>query len=449
MNKVLIVDDDTGIRFTLQQFLQKNTFLPIEASSGSAAIDIFRTEKPVAVLLDLKMPGMNGIEILDQMTKIDPTIPVIIITAFGDIPTAVETTKRGAYDFITKPPDFERLILTIKRAIEKQDLERDIRLLNSEVETSLEWTVGKSEPISKIIEQIHQVARCNYSVIIQGETGTGKSTIACLIHNLSDRRNGKFVCVDMGAIPETLVESELFGYEKGAFTGADQKKRGYFDSARDGTLLIDELQNMPLHVQSKLLRAVDEKKVYSIGSSVPTDINVRFIGATNIDIKKSVKEKRFREDLYFRLGEVIITIPPLRERSDDITFFARKFLVEACQELNKPMIELSEETQVLLRKHSWPGNIRELKNVMKRAALFTHSNRIAPEHLDIFIQNRSISIPPSTQPFEQPPFMTIREAETFAIQRAMQVTEGNKSKAASLLQIDYKTLLKKIKEYEV
>jgi len=447
MNKVLIADDDEGIRFTLKAFLQKNGFIAIEASGGAEAIVVFERERPAVVLLDLKMPGMNGIETLSRLKMIDPSIPVIIITAYSDIPTAVETTKLGAYDFITKPPDFDHLILTIRRAVERLNLERNARLLNTEVENSLEWTVGRSKQIREIIEQVHHVARCDYSVIIQGETGTGKSTLACLIHNLSDRRNGRFVCVDMGAIPETLVESELFGYEKGAFTGADRKKQGLFESARDGSLLIDELQNMPLHVQSKILRAVDEKRIYPLGSSLATNINVRFIGATNADIRKSVHEKKFREDLFFRLGEVVITIPPLRERSDDIAFFAQKFLAEACQELKQPISDLSEETHSLLKRHAWPGNIRELKNVMRRAALYTKEEKIKPEHIDILIQNLGASPSPSYPTLAQQPFVTIKEAECVAIQRALQATGGNKTKAASLLQIDYKTLLKKIKEY--
>lgn len=444
MNKVLIVDDDEGIRFVLREFLRKNGFLPLEAQSGLDAVEIFRKESPHAVLLDLKMPGIDGIETLGRLQKIDSGVPVIIVTAFGDIRSAVETTRLGAYDFVTKPPDFDRLMLTVKRAVERQDLERKVRRLSEEVESSLEWTFGKSEKIRGVIEQIHQVAQCDFSVIIQGETGTGKSTLASVIHNLSARRKGPFVSVDMGAIPDTLVESELFGHEKGAFTGAERKKQGYFESANQGTILIDELQNIPLHAQARLLKAVDEKKIHSLGGSSSTDIDVRFIGATNIDIKESVREKRFREDLFFRLGEVIISVPPLRERVDDIPFFAQKFLHLACTELNRPMPRISEETVEILRRHAWPGNVRELKNVIRRAALFSNEETIAPAHIDFLIQHADSQQLPA---FAQFPFVTIRDAEKAAIGQALGITSGNKSKAAALLQIDYKTLLKKIKQY--
>jgi DNA-binding NtrC family response regulator len=449
MNTVLIVDDDDGARFTMREFLRKNGFSTIEASGGAEGMELFERERPVAVLLDLKMPGMNGVETLSELKKIDPSIPVIIITAYSDIPSAVETTKLGAYDYLLKPPDFDRLIITIRRAVEKQDLEKNVRLLNTEVESSLEWMVGKSTTIRKIIKQIHQVARCNFSVIIQGETGTGKSTIAGLIHNLSFRRDKPFVCVDMGAIPETLVESELFGHEKGAFTGAERRKQGHFETALGGTILIDELQNLPLTVQGKLLRAVDEKKVHPLGGTQSVDINVRFIGATNTDIKEAVREKKFREDLFFRLGEVMISVPPLRERSEDIPYFAQRFLVEACSELNKPAPEIASDTLALLMRHSWPGNVRELKNVMRRAALFTEDDVLLPGHIDLFISH---SDRPDSQPMpslSQLPFVTMKDAEKAAIRQAMQITGDNKSKAALLLQIDYKTLLKKIKEYAI
>jgi len=446
MNKVLITDDDEGIRFTLRAFLQKKGLVTLEASGGAEAIQIFKRERPVVVLLDLTMPGMSGVETLSELKKIDPSVPVIIITANSDISSAVETTKLGAYDYILKPPDFDRLILTVQRAIEKQDLEKNIRLLNTEVGYSLEWMVGKSAKIRKIIDQIHQVARCNFSVIIQGETGTGKSTIASVIHNLSARRDKPFVSVDMGAIPETLIESELFGHEKGAFTGADRKKQGHFEAANGGTILIDELQNIPLPVQSKLLRAVDEKKVNSLGGTRSVNIDVRYIGATNIDIKESVREKKFREDLFFRLGEVMITVPPLRERTEDIPYFSERFLAEACRELNKQPPEISAEAHALLTGYPWPGNVRELKNVMRRAALFTDEDILTPDHIDLFTHQSYKQPQVSTEGL---PFVTIKDAEKAAIQQALRVTGGNKTKATAMLEIDYKTLLKKIKVYDL
>lgn len=441
MNKILIVDDEELIRRTLCEILSFNHFPTIEASNGRDALEIFEKEKPVAVLLDLRMPEMDGIETLKKLKKINPLVPVIIVTAHGDIPTAVEAIKLGAYDFIVKPPKFDRLIITLRRAIERFELERSVERLNTAVETSLELLLGKSTPIKKVIKQIHQVAWSDFSIIIQGETGTGKSVIASAIHSLSKRAKGPFITVDMGTIPETLVESELFGHEKGAFTGAERKKKGFFEIATGGTIVIDELQNISPYVQGKLLRAVEEKKVYPLGSTQPVEIDVRIIGATNIDIKEAVKEKRFREDLFFRFGEFIITLPPLRERAQDIPFLADRFLRETAEELNKQMLEISEDASNLLKQYPWPGNVRELKNVMRRAVLLSDDNIIKQAHINFLIGDEGRARGPSA--------MSIKDAEKMAIKKALELTGGNKRKAASILQIDYKTLLIKIKQYGI
>ena len=299
-----------------------------------------------------------------------------------------------------------------------------------------------------VIDQIRQVAWSNFSVIIQGETGTGKSVAAEAIHNLSRRADQSFQVVDVGVIPETLIESELFGHEKGAFTGADRKKQGFFEHANRGTIFIDELENIPLSVQGKLLRAVEEKRIYPLGSAKPTDTDVRLIVATNMDLKKLVREKKFREDLFFRLSEFTITLPPLRERIGDIPFLAVKFLVRASAELNKQMYELDENVVDILMRYPWPGNVRELKNVIRRAALLSDNGIIKAEHLELLIEEK-------VDAKEELPFLPLKElsamaakdVEKQAIKRALAMTNGNKSKAASILEVDYKTLLTKIKEY--
>ncbi len=447
MNSVLVIDDDKTVRFTMSEILDNNGFMPIETSSGRQAIELLKKERPVAVLLDLKMPGMDGIETMQELKKIDPDIPIIIVTGYGDVETAVEAIKLGAYDFILKPPKFDALILTLKRAIEKLELERAVKRLNTAMETSLEWLLGKSLEIKGIIEQIHQVAWSDFSVIIQGETGTGKSTIARVIHNLSRRANGPFTTVDMGAIPETLVESELFGHERGAFTGAERKKKGFFEISHDGTILIDELENMSAYVQSKLLRVVEERKVCPLGSTSPVDMDVRIIAATNTDIRQAVKDKRFREDLFFRLGEFIIDLPPLRERVEDIPFLAQKFFREAAAELNKPMQEVSGEALNLLRQYPWPGNVRELKNVVRRAVLLSGDGVINPAHMDFLVGDKARF--EDVPAFKDLSGLSLKEVEKIAIRQTLELTKGNKSKAASILQIDYKTLLTKIKEYNI
>jgi transcriptional regulator with PAS, ATPase and Fis domain len=299
-----------------------------------------------------------------------------------------------------------------------------------------------------VIDQIRQVAWSNFSVIVQGETGTGKSVAAEAIHNLSRRADQSFQVVDVGVIPETLIESELFGHEKGAFTGADRKKQGFFEHANRGTIFIDELENIPLSLQGKLLRAVEEKRIYPLGSTKPTDTDVRLIVATNMDLKKLVREKKFREDLFFRLCEFTITLPPLRERVGDIPFLAVKFLVRASAELNKQMYELDENVVDILMRYPWPGNVRELKNVIRRAALLSDNGVIKAEHLELLIEEK-------VDAKEELPFLPLKElsamaakdVEKRAIKRALAMTNGNKSKAASILEVDYKTLLTKIKEY--
>jgi transcriptional regulator with PAS, ATPase and Fis domain len=274
--------------------------------------------------------------------------------------------------------------------------------------------------------------------------------VAAAIHNLSRRAEKPFVVVDMGAIPETLVESELFGYEKGAFTGAEKRKRGFFEIADGGTLFIDELENLSLYVQSKLLRVVEEKKCIPLGMTAPLDVDVRIIAATNADIRESVAEKKFREDLFFRLGEFIITLPRLKDRAEDIPFLARKFIMEAGTELNKPIRELSEDARTLLLRYPWPGNVRELRNVVRRAVLLSDDGLIQPSDLDFLIEDREKEredIP--FLPLKELSAIAVKDVEERAITQTLELTNGNKSKAASILQIDYKTLLTKIKEYGI
>lgn len=450
MNKVLIVDDDKIIRLSLKEILEDNGFSSMEAFSGRQAIELFKKEIPDAVLLDLKMPGMDGIETMQELKKIDADVPVIIVTAHVDLDAAVGAIKLGAYDFIVKPPKFDRLLLTLKRAIEKMQLEKAVKRLNTAVGASLEWLLGKSEVMKGITEQIEQVASSDFSVIIQGETGTGKTTIANIIHNLSKRANSPFVTVDIGAIPESLVESELFGHERGAFTGADKKKKGFFEVANGGTILIDEVQNISPYIQGKLLRAVEEKKIYPLGNTQPVDIDVRIIAATNTDIRQAVREKKIREDMFFRLSEFIINLPTLRERIDDIPFLAQRFLVEACAEINKQVYEISDDAVNLLVHYPWPGNVRELKNVIRRAALVSSEGVIKAEHLSFIIGDKSDDrngIP--LMPLKELVAIAVRDVEKKAIKQALEVTKGNKTKAASILQVDYKTLLTKIKECNI
>ena len=445
MGKVLIVDDDDDLRSVVSDVLRDEGFATVEAQDGNSALSAVRKVMLDAVLLDLRMPGMNGIEVMQEIRKIDPYIPVIVMTAHGDIPTAVEVIKNGAYDFTVKPPDFDKLIITLKRAVEKRRLEIDIDRFSTALDLSLEQMFGKSPAMRNVISQITQVAGTNLSVVIQGETGTGKSFIANAIHNVSKRSKKPFIRVDMGLIPDTLFESELFGYRKGAFTGADRHKAGYFENANTGSIFIDEIENIPIHIQGKLLSVLDERRIYPLGSTTPVSIDVRVIAATNREIKGCVAKKTFREDLFYRIGEFVINVPPLRERVEDIQFFANKFVLDACTELNRQIREITDEALDLLMRHTWSGNIRELKNVVRKAVLMAPRDIINGGTVAPLISDRAVEKESSSLSIKD----AMRDVEKTNIREALRRTGGNKTRAAELLQISYKNLLDKIKVYDL
>ncbi len=447
---VLIIDDDSNVCNVLSRALQKSGYRTIESADGMSGLKMFGDQRPSTVLLDLRMPGLDGIQVLQEMRRIDDSVPVIIITAHGDIPAAVEAIKLGAYDFVCKPPEFDRLMILIQRAVESCELMRTVRRLNTEVASSIESVLGASAPIKEIARQIHKVAHSDFSLMIQGETGTGKSFIARMIHDLSRRSSKPFVMVDIGSIPDTLLESELFGHEKGSFTGADRRQTGYFEAASGGTLFIDELENISPVMQAKLLAAVEERRVRPLGSTESKGVDIRIICASNADIASLVRDGKVREDLYYRLGEFFITLPPLRERREDIRFFAQRFMVEAADDLGRKRIALSEESVDVLCSHSWPGNIRELKNVVRRAVLLAEEGIIHPPHLH-FERIRAVE-PSGAQEGQsglpgQYAGLNLAEQEKQAVIKALAASNGNKTKAALLLSISYKTLLRKLKRY--
>ena len=443
MGKILIVDDDNDLRAVVGDVLKDEGFEVSEAKDGVTALGAIKKDMPDAVLLDLKMPGLDGIEVMQEIRKIDPRIPVIIMTAHGDIPTAVEAIQKGAYDFTIKPPDFDKLIIALKRAVERRKLEIEVKRFSNALDLSLEQMFGSSPAIKKIVDQITQVAGTNLSVIIQGETGTGKTFIANAIHSVSNRARKAFVRVDMGLVPDTLFESELFGYRKGAFTGADRHKAGYFENANSGTIFIDEIENIPLHIQGKLLSVLDEKRIYPLGSTTPVSIDVRVVAATNKDIRQCVMSKSFREDLYYRLGEFVIKIPPLRERSEDIPFFVNKFILDAGTELNKQIREITGDALTLLVNHTWPGNVRELKNVVRKAVLMSAGDVIDKHVVGPLLTEFEVEEKTSSLSIKD----AVRDVEKRKIKEALRRTNGNKTRSAELLCISYKNLLDKIKIY--
>ncbi len=447
MQRILLIDDEADIRAIVGGVLTDEGFDVIEESDGESAISSINKNLPDAVLLDLKMPGIGGIEVLEQIVKADPHLPVVIMTGYGDVPTDVNAIKKGAYDFILKPPDYNKLLITLKRAVERRQLEVEVDRYSIAFEASLEERLGRSPAMKNVINSVTQVAGTNMSVIIQGETGTGKSYIAAAIQSVSNRAKEPFVRVDMGLIPDSLFESELFGYRRGAFTGAEKNKIGYFESSNWGTIFLDEIENIPLHIQGKLLSALDERRVYPLGSTAPVDIDVRIIAATNKDIRQCVRKKEFREDLFYRLGEFIITVPPLCERVEDIPFFSRKFAKEAGMEMGRQIWDIPDEAVRQLMEYKWPGNIRELRNVMRKAALTTPDGFIDRHVVSRILKDQAQDS--ADGPVSYSLKDAVREIERLKIGQALQRCGGNKTRAGEMLQISYKTLLEKIKLYEL
>ncbi len=454
---VLIVDDEQDMRWLLANILKAEGFIVQQAVDGLDAIGKVKKQPPDIVLLDIKMPTMDGMEALKKIKEINYSLPVIMLTAHGDIPSSVQAIKTGASDFLTKPFDNEQIVYTIKRVLDHFMLQQEVEFLREQLrdQSSLFSLMGTSHQIQRISYQVEQVAKTNFTVILQGETGTGKELVAHFIHRKSSRKDKPFVPVDCGAIPDTLIESELFGYEKGAFTGANQSKAGYFELAQDGTLFLDEVANIPLSTQRKMLRVLQERQFYRLGGNKPITVDVRIIAASNLMLDEEVNAENLREDLYHRLNEFTIYLPPLRERQEDILLLAKKFLHETSTELGKKLHGFSEEAINWLSEQEWRGNVRELRNVIRRAVLLS-PDIIQPYHL--FQSPISQFMPSNMSPaanynnrtsLKEISQAAIEQVEKQAIRQAIEEAHGNKVKAAQRLKIDYKTLYRKIKKYHL
>ena len=448
--RVLIVDDDPALLRALPEAvrIRMKGVVVDTADSAASALERIGACDYDAIVTDIKMPGMDGFALLDEIRSRRPDTPTLMITGHGENALAIGALRGGAYDFIQKPIDRDYFVTSLRRAIEMAELSR-----RAKEQLPLKWLMGPSRKMQKVVQEIKQVADSPLTLLIQGETGTGKELVARATHQLSARRNKAFVAVDCGAIPDTLIESELFGYEKGSFTGAQQRKEGRFPLADGGTLFLDEIVNLPLPTQSKLLRVLQERQVQPLGSKQPIKVDARIIAASNVCLEREAKAGRFRQDVYYRLNEFVITLPPLRER-DDILHLANDFLVEASMEFGRPCREISEAAAENLLRYAWPGNVRELRNVIRRAILVA-SDVIEPEHLS-FLSAEAV---PATAVGEEPAPLgpslkaiaeaAAADAEQQAIRRVLQVTRGNKSEAARLLRTDYKTLHLKMKQYGI
>ncbi len=475
-NSVLIIDDEADMCEMLSQILGQEGFVTYAAHDGISGLELFNKTSPHAVILDLRMPGMNGMEVLKQIRQTNSETPVIIITAYGEIQSAVEAVKLGAYNYFNKPFNNDEVVFAVKKAIEERAMRQEIRMLKSQLSFAMPLfeQMGNSGEIVKVNEMVECVAPTNFTVVIYGETGSGKELIARSIHNRSPRCGKPFVVVDCGSIPETLIESELFGFEKGTFTGADQKKTGQVEIASGGTLFLDEIGNLPKSMQGKLLRVLQERQVRRLGSNKEIDVDVRVVVAGNERLEYLVESGHFRMDLYQRLNEFCIEIPPLRKRKDDIVFLCKRFLDITNKELGKDIRGITKEALEVLLSYAWPGNVRELKNVIRRAVLLA-GDVIEPQHLLIKAQEQqqeagsvfrqkteganqkaghTISLDldlnnDSALSLRDMVAKCVEIAEKKLITEVLQKTGGNKSRAAKILRIDYKTMHYKVKNYGI
>ncbi|MEX2231547.1 MAG: sigma-54 dependent transcriptional regulator [Cyclobacteriaceae bacterium] len=489
MEKILIIDDDKDLCFVLKRFLSKHGFEVIEATSGRAALEILENVEPDLILCDFRLEDMSGSSILKKIKEKNPSVPVIIITGYSNIKTAVEVMKLGAMDYVTKPLLPDEILLTIRKALSKSAEEKsgvsgapvseitegdsgikDEKLTMANAKRYSESSsniFGDSADFKNILNQIDLVAPTNYSIIIYGESGSGKEVIAQEIHKRSRRSNKPFVAIDCGTLSRELAGSELFGHEKGSFTGAIGQKNGSFEIANGGTIFLDEISNLPYDVQVTLLRVVQERKMRRVGGIKDIDLDVRIIVASNKKLWDAAGTGHFREDLYHRFNEFQITVPPLRERVNDIMVFANHFLAQTNKELGKNVKRFSPEVEDVFRKYVWHGNLRELKNVVKRATLMADSSVIdiksipfeLVNHRKLQFENSGEQVPvtanretaAATQPaaIREPGLKSVSiDAEYEWILETLKKVDFNKSKAAKLLKIDRKTLYNKIKQYK-
>ncbi len=466
MNRILVVDDDQDICFHLSAILKEGGFNVLSAANGREALLKVKSTRPELVLLDLRLPDLDGMKVLKQMKESDPGLDVIIITAFMDVRDAIQAMKLGAYDYIAKPFDNEELLLTVNKAFTVQQLRNEIDALKNRLAEKLPLVeeMGNSQQIKKVLTKVDLVAPTDFTIIIQGESGTGKEVIANLIHQKSLRKDNAFVPIDCSAIPETLIEAELFGHEKGAFTGADRKKSGKFELASGGTLFLDEIANLPESIQAKLLRVLQERKLQHLGGNRDIRIDVRLIVASKVNLFEAVKQGRFRDDLYYRLNEFLVEIPKLCEREDDIAIFANHFLELTNRELHKKILGIRSEAMKLLFEHKWPGNVRELKNTIRRAVLIAGTNYITPSDIlfekaecdpgtgpgSIRVDDKRVNdVLEGTLSLKEMTNRVAAEIEKEVIRKVLLKTGGNKSRAARLLKIERVTLYAKMKELEI
>lgn len=447
--RVLIVDDDRSMCELLETDLRLRDFECHWTTSPSSALDMLRTLPVDVVLTDLRMPGLSGTQLCERIVANRPDVPVVVMTAFGSMESAIEAMRAGAYDFVTKPIELDILALALQRASGHHALQEKVKLLSEEVEglKRFDEMLGTSRPMQELFDQLARIADSEASVLITGESGTGKELVARAIHRASRRRDRPFVPVNCAALPDALLESELFGHAKGAFTDARAARKGLFLEAESGTLFMDEIGEFPLTTQAKLLRALEEQKLRPVGGDREQPFDVRVVSATNRDLEAAMDEGRFREDLYFRINVIQIDVPPLRARGTDILLLARHFLTMFATRSRKPVTGISNPAAEKLLSYSWPGNVRELRNVIERAVALTRYEQLAVEDLPEKIRDYRSSrmVIESTDPGE---LLPLEEVERRYILHVLQAVGDSKSAAARLLGLDRKTLYRKLRLYD-
>ncbi len=462
---VLLVDDEDTIRLFLEKTLRDEGYEALTAATGEEALELTRSELPDLILLDLKLPDINGIEVLQRVKEEVPEVSVIMLTAFGDIETAVSAIKKGAFDFVSKPVNLEQLLLAVEKGLESQKLNRELFQLRRRLKIDMDdgHVPGESAKMKEIYDVVRTVAQSETTtVLIQGESGTGKEVIANMIHRYSPRNDKPFLEINCASLPEELLESELFGHEKGAFTDAKVQKVGLLELANKGTLFLDEIGEMSLTIQVKLLRVLERMTFRRVGGTKDIKVSVRVVSATNRDLEAAVRDKFFREDLYYRLKVIPIFIPPLRERKEDIFVLLKHFLNRFNKQFNKNFVEVADETFEMILAYPWPGNIRELKNIVERIVLLEDDSILMPQHLPESIRSGGTDSPGKSvvqhievalgRPYPEDGIEfedMVKDTEIELIAKAMKESDGNQSRAARLLRLNRDKLRYRLKNFDM
>ncbi len=451
-SKILVVDDEHLIRWSLEQNLKKQGYEVSTAGSGEDALRLLQEDPPDLMLLDIQLPGMNGMEVLEKVKDLEDEVIVIMVTALGVLETAVKAMRLGAYDYINKPFNLDELAIVIKKALETRELKREVAHLRAvqPKRFSIDSIIGASSDLQHVLSMVRKIAQSDAgTVLIQGESGTGKELIAKALHYESGRADKPFMAINCAAVPETLLESELMGHEKGAFTDAKSQKKGLFEMANGGTVFLDEIGDMPMPIQAKLLRVLEDRTFRRVGGTRDIHVDIRIVSATNRDLLQAIEETIFRNDLYYRLQVIPIFLPPLRERRGDILVLAQSFIENFNKEFGKNVRGISQAAEKILTEYDWPGNIRELRNVIERAVILEDDEMMEAEHLPRELVSRAVPAGGSPLVFALPPEgIDIEDVERELIRQALESSDGNQSKAAKKLNLGIDAFRYRMKKFK-